>query len=168
MSSRKGTKKKSTERYQNLPSRRKRKQYRLWWLTLGMAIVAVLILAAAKNNFSKYRSGDRAAESSVEKPDFQSLVGDWVRPDGGYVIKIRSIDKNGGLEAGYFNPRAINVSRAVATAKRGKINVFIKLQDRGYPGSTYTLVYHDQNDALVGTYYQAAMGRSFDVAFMRN
>lgn len=103
-----------------------------------------------KKRFFKYRSGDRTVETSIEKPDFQSLVGDWIRPDGGYVIKIRNVDRNGELDAGYFNPQPINVSRAVATAEDGKSNVFVKLQDKGYPGSTYTLVYHEKNDALVG------------------
>lgn len=167
MSSRKGTKKMPTGRYQNLPSRWKRKQYRLWWLTLGVAIVAVLILTAAKGDFFKYLSGDRTAETSVEKPNFQSLVGEWIRPDGGYVIKIRNVDPGGELVAGYFNPRPINVSRALASAKKGKINVFIKLRDKGYPGSTYNLVYHEENEALVGIYYQAVMDQSFNVAFVR-
>src|SRR5262245_38211615 len=40
------------------------------------------------------------------------LVGRWQRPDGGYVIEIRNVATNGKLDAGYFNPRPINVARA--------------------------------------------------------
>jgi len=140
---------------------------RLGWAAAGLAVVAILILISAKGHFLRFRSGDLVASTSAEKPDFQSLLGDWVRPDGGYVIKIRNVDPEGGLDAGYFNPRPIHISRSVASAKKGKINVFIKLQDKGYPGSTYTLVYHEKNEALVGIYYQAALKQSFDVAFVR-
>ncbi|MBW2642538.1 MAG: hypothetical protein JRC89_04000 [Deltaproteobacteria bacterium] len=90
-----------------------------------------------------------------------------MRPDGGYVIKIRHIDKSGRVDAGYFNPRSINVSSAFASTETGRLKLFIKLQDRGYPGSTYTLIYNEENDALIGIYYQAALRQSFEVAFVR-
>src|SRR5689334_1241998 len=37
-------------------------------------------------------------------PEFQKLKGQWRRPDGGYILAIKSIDDNGGIDAGYFNP----------------------------------------------------------------
>jgi hypothetical protein len=40
------------------------------------------------------------------------LRGRWVRPDGGYVIEVRDAQAGGRLDAAYFNPRPINVSRA--------------------------------------------------------
>lgn len=167
MTSRKQRKKRSTGRDRNLQARARTKHYRLWWTAAGLAVLVILILMSVKGHFLKSRSGDLIAATSAEKPDFQSLLGDWVRPDGGYVIKIRSIDPDGELVAGYYNPRPINVSRALASAEKGKINVFIKLRDKGYPGSTYNLVYHEENEALFGIYYQAVMDQSFDVAFVR-
>jgi hypothetical protein len=71
------------------------------------------------------------------------------------------------VDAGYFNPRPITVSRAFASVETGRLNLFIKLQGKGYPGSTYTLIYNEKNDTLVGIYYQAALRQSFDVAFVR-
>jgi hypothetical protein len=45
--------------------------------------------------------------------------------------------------------------------------VMVELQDTGYPGCRYTLMYDRAQDALRGTYYQAAMQETFDVTFER-
>jgi len=110
------------------------------------------------------RRADGAAPASV---DFQVLVGKWVRPDGGYVISVRSVDPKGRVDAGYFNPRPINVSRAEASVEGKAVKLFMELQAAGYPGSTYELIYDPGNDALVGVYFQAAMQQSFEVVFVR-
>ena len=36
-----------------------------------------------------------------------------------------------------------------------------------YPGSTYKLMYDPKQDQLRGTYFQAALGQTFDVYFVR-
>ena len=99
--------------------------------------------------------------------DFQPLVSRWQRTDGGYVIEIRSIEPDGKIKAGYFNPRPINVSRAQAAMYKDHIKVEVELRDVGYPGSTYTLVYALEKDTLFGYYYHAASGQRFDVLFVR-
>lgn len=99
--------------------------------------------------------------------DFQKLKGRWVRPDGGYVIEIGDVDSEGGIEARYFNPMPIRVSRAEATQEGGALKVFIELQAPGYPGSTYTLAYDPLTDRLSGVYHQAAIKQNFDVVFIR-
>jgi len=167
MSSQKRTKKKSKRRIKKPEPSSKRRQLRVWWIAPGLVVIAAVILLFAKQNFFRTDSSDLASATSADKSEFQSLVGDWVRPDGGYVIKIRHVDKSGRVDAGYFNPRPINVSRAFASTETGRLNLFIKLQDKGYPGSTYTLIYNEENDTLVGIYYQAALGQSFDVVFVR-
>jgi hypothetical protein len=110
------------------------------------------------------READRSAPVSV---DFQALVGRWVRPDGGYVISVRSVDPDGRVDAGYFNPRPIHVSRAEASVQGKAVKLFIELQAAGYPGSTYELRYDPGNDALMGVYFQAAMQQRFEVVFVR-
>ncbi len=96
------------------------------------------------------------------------LVGRWQRADGDYVIDVRSVDATTGrLEAGYFNPQPIHVSRAEATEDDGKLKVFLELQDVNYPGCTYRLSYFPQTDQLYGVYFQAAVGESYDVEFTR-
>ena len=101
------------------------------------------------------------------KTGFETLESRWLRPDGGYIIQIRSVDSSGKIDAGYFNPRPIHVSKAQASKEGGKIKVFVELSDVGYPGSTYTLTYDSKQDVLRGVYYQAAMKQSFDVYFTR-
>lgn len=105
--------------------------------------------------------------AAEQKPDFQTLKGKWVRPDGGYVIDIKSVDEGGKIEATYSNPRPINVSKAEASRGGGATRVFIELRDVNYPGSTYTLIYLPERDLLQGTYYQALQQQNFEVFFER-
>lgn len=109
------------------------------------------------------------AETEVlaEQSDFNVIIGEWIRPDGGYVIRVRDIKPDGSVDAGYFNPNKINIAEANVSMWKGLVKLFIKLQDKGYPGSTYTLYYYDEKDALAGFYYQAAMGQTFKVVFLR-
>ncbi len=109
---------------------------------------------------------EQAATAETDGP-FDKLVGNWTRTDGGYVIKIRSVDSDGKLDAGYFNPRPIKVSVAKATEKAAKVEVFVELRDINYPGSNYTLTYDPKRDALVGNYFQAVAGQNFAVEFIR-
>ena len=111
-------------------------------------------------------SAAEIAESN-EKHDFRVLIGKWIRPDGGYVIQVKYVNPDGSVDAGYFNPNEINVAEANVSTWKGVIKLFIKLQDKGYPGSTYTLYYYAEKDALAGFYYQAAIQQTFEVVFLR-
>jgi len=109
----------------------------------------------------------KAVSPAEVRKSLEKLIGRWQRPDGGYVIDIRKVRADGELDAGYFNPRPINVSRAKAATEGGAITVFIELYDENYPGSTYDLIYDPRSDVLLGTYFQAAMRQSFEVVFVR-
>jgi hypothetical protein len=98
---------------------------------------------------------------------FQNLHGQWLRTDGGYVIEIRHVADDGRMDAGYYNPNPINVSRAEAIREQDVVKVFIELRDVNYPGSTYTLRYDGERDVLEGIYHQAALQQSFTVRFIR-
>ena len=100
-------------------------------------------------------------------PEFQTLKGRWLRPDGGYVLEIRKIAADGTMDVAYLNPRPINVSRAKATRDMTTLRVFVELRAPNYPGSTYTLTYDPKRDELYGVYFQAVQGQSFDVVFVR-
>ena len=104
---------------------------------------------------------------SAEKPDFEVIVGEWVRPDGGYVVHVRDVNPDGSVDAGYYNPSEIHIAKARVSLWKGLIKLFIELQDKGYPGSTYTLYYYAEKDVLAGFYYQAAMQQTFKVVFFR-
>ena len=105
--------------------------------------------------------------SSSQAADYQPLIGRWQRTDGGYVIEIKRVASDGTMQAGYFNPRPIHVSRAQASQLKDHIKVEVELRDSGYPGSTYTLLYDPDQDVLIGLYYQAVQKQNFDVVFVR-
>jgi hypothetical protein len=98
---------------------------------------------------------------------FDTLKGRWLRPDGGYVLEIRSIDSKGKIEAAYFNPKSINIAKADASQDGPTLKVFVELRAPNYPGSTYTLSYDPQQDQLKGIYFQAVQQQNFDVNFVR-
>jgi hypothetical protein len=103
----------------------------------------------------------------AEPEDFETLIGRWLRLDGGYILEIRGVDPSGKVDALYLNPRPINVAKAEATRDGSKLNVVVELRAPNYPGSTYTLGYDPDQDQLRGIYFQAALGQSFDVYFVR-
>ncbi len=113
------------------------------------------------------RATNGTATATEVRPDFQKLKGRWVRPDGGYVLEIRNLAGAGPIDAAYFNPNPIKVSRAEVSREGPVMKVFVELRDVNYPGCTYNLKYVPQIDQLVGVYFQAAMQESFDVAFER-
>ncbi len=116
---------------------------------------------------SSVAASQPGANAAAPALNFQLLKGRWLRPDGGYVIEIRDVEAAGKLNAAYFNPQPIKVSRAEASQDGGAIKVLIELRDVGYPGSTYTLTYDPATDQLKGDYFQAALRQTYDVVFVR-
>jgi hypothetical protein len=112
-------------------------------------------------------AGEVEKEASTPKAAFARLVGRWLREDGGYVIEIRGVEPDGKLRAAYFNPRPIHVSQAAAVEEGGSVKVGLELNDVNYPGCLYTLVFNAELDQLQGTYFQAAVGQTYQVAFIR-
>ena len=108
-----------------------------------------------------------APSSAAASPELLKLVGKWERPDGGYILEIKSVEGSGKLDAAYFNPDPIHVERAAAMRDKGTNKVFIELNDVNYPGCTYNLTHDPQSDQLYGQYFQAAMQQTFDVVFAR-
>jgi len=96
-----------------------------------------------------------------------SLSGNWMREDGGYRLAIEGVESDGRLRASYFNPNPIRVSLATATNDAGTVKMRVELNDVGYPGCVYSLIHDRVNDRLVGTYFQAAMGETYEVSFVR-
>jgi hypothetical protein len=174
MSSQKKKKHKSTRKPVQAPPK---KRFPVIWVSLviGVAVgAAILVMVNLRSN-----GQDQASKSDASLPEvqttaaldkdqgFENLIGRWLRPDGGYIIEIRSISADGRMDAAYLNPRPINVARAEASWKKGRQEVFIELQDTGYPGSTYTLDYNPAQDAFTGVYFQATLKQAFEVVFVR-
>ena len=110
---------------------------------------------------------NQPAAAATPNATFEKLKGKWMRPDGGYVIEIKSVDASGKMEAAYFNPQPITVSQAVAAQDGAVTKVFIELQGANYPGSTYTLIFDSGTDQLKGIYFQAKLKQQFEVYFER-
>ncbi|MBW1720076.1 MAG: hypothetical protein JRJ43_11065 [Deltaproteobacteria bacterium] len=123
-----------------------------------LLVPILLILLAIPAN-----AGEALPDPAIQK----KFVGQWVRTDGGYVIHVREIKPDGSVDAGYFNPKPINVSEANVSVWKGFDQLYIKLEDKGYPGSTYKLYYYAEKDQLAGFYYQAAVKETYEVLFIR-
>jgi hypothetical protein len=104
---------------------------------------------------------------SAEQNEFSVIVGEWTRYDGDYTLRVRGVKSDGSADVGYFNPGEIHIEKSSVSEHKGLLKLFVKLQDKGYPGSTYTLYYYAEKDSLAGFYYQAAMGQTFEVIFFR-
>jgi len=167
MSASKRRQKSLKEHGQSRRSAPKRKLFVSLGILAGLAIVFVVVLVVKSGRETERQSAAPAITPRTQEPNTQKLIGNWVRTDGGYIIAVRSVDPAGRVDAAYFNPRPINVSRAEAAVKGKTAKLFIELRDEGYPGSTYTLEYDSTNDALVGVYFQAVLQQSFNVIFVR-
>ena len=107
------------------------------------------------------------ANESVANVDVRLLEGNWVRPDGGYVLELSNMEFDGSLTARYFNPRQIRVSQAFWIITEETIGLFVELRDINYPGSKYSLRYDPSSDRLQGAYFQAMEGQIYAVEFVR-
>jgi hypothetical protein len=144
-------------------------------LRQGMSVLFIMVILTVLVVMGKLVPGveGHAAEAgqpatpTSEQPDPQRLVGRWVRPDGGYILDVREVVKEGRLKAAYFNPRPINLAKSEWREKDGALTVFVELRDVNYPGSTYTLQYDRESDRLKGTYYQAVEKQTFRIEFAR-
>jgi hypothetical protein len=136
----------------------------LLFLVLAIAGVAVMPLPSVQ----VMASGTAGpGMPSTKDGDLQRLEGRWRRSDGGYVLELREIGKDGSASATYFNPRPIKVFRAEVSRTNGRMTVLVELRDVNYPGSTYTLQYDAATDRLQGTYFQAVERQTFTVEFSR-
>ncbi len=132
-------------------------------------IITAAIIASYLIFFNSASNG--MIEESVTIPrsfDKNIIAGSWIRTDAEYQIKISDVSDNGIMNAHYFNPRPINVSKAEWAYKEGFLKIYIELRDENYPGSNYNLTYIPERDMLVGDYFQAVEGLTYYVEFERN
>ena len=108
-----------------------------------------------------------ASAASAQPLDFKVIAGQWARIDGSYTLRVENVMSDGAAEVSYFNPGRIHVAESRVSTQDGRIKLFVKLQDKGYPGCTYTLFYYHEQDVLAGVYYQAAVGQTYEVIFVR-
>jgi uncharacterized protein (DUF2147 family) len=134
-----------------------------WIVSLAILILSFAVAAVFRELPVAAADGLRSGAGIDE----QRLAGRWVRPDGGYILELKEIGKDGSVKAAYFNPRPINVAKAVLGRKEGRLTIFVELRDVNYPGSTYHLQYDAKSDRLKGVYFQAVQGATYYVEFIR-
>src|SRR5947209_15811252 len=132
------------------------------YCVVGLAIAAGAFPAKAQS----LPDTPAASSGPVSQATFAALSGRWVRPDGGYVITIKSVDLDGKLDASYANPSPLPFYGATATIDGGTVKLLFELRAGGYNGSTYSLDYDAAGDRLKGTYYQAVAKQRFEVIFV--
>lgn len=118
------------------------------WVIAGLALAILALVIVFQPSLVAPPAPARPASNSVHSSSATNVepttvqaghpdrpVGNGVRPDGGYVLEIRSATADGKLAARYLNPSPINVARAEWQQKEGKLHVFVELRDVNYPGS---------------------------------
>ncbi len=138
----------------------------------ALLLAATIALTGAACRRDETAKNDTTPAAKSEKPtqllvEFDKLKGRWVRPDGGYVIELKELLPENRISAAYYNPSPINIGESKIYKENGFTKLFIKMQDKNYPGSTYTLIYDTENDKLCGIYYQATHNQQFQVEFTR-
>ncbi len=172
------SKKRKTNRSHKPPARAATRNRLPTGVLVALLLTAVLVglwftrsrpPAATEASSAPGKAGETnlSKPASTGRPEFQKLIGKWVRPDGGYLLDIRGVDHLGVLDAAYFNPDPIHVSKAIALREEGTTRVYVELQDVNYPGCTYTLVHDPAADRLAGDYFQAAVREHYEVEFTR-
>lgn len=133
-------------------------------ITYILAAAFILISAAV---FFLVNNESGTSTSGSKEVDKNLLIGDWVRTDAQYLIRITNLNDDGTMTAQYFNPNPINVGSANWEESYGNLKAIVELRDVNYPGSKYSLSYLPDKDMLAGEYFQAVEGLTFYVEFIR-
>ena len=137
------------------------KKNKIIYISANVLIIIAAVIFFVFNNASENSS------STKKGTDKNTLIGDWVRTDAQYLIRITEVNDDGTMTAQYFNPNPINVGKANWESNYGNLKVIVEMQDVNYPGSTYALNYLPDRDMLAGEYYQAVEGLTFYVEFSK-
>ncbi len=144
----------------------------LWWKkNIFLSVLAIVVICIVGTVWpmvgAVFAEGGNSPKQNQVKTDVELLEGRWVRPDGGYILELWDVKKDGSVSAAYYNPRPIKVFSAKWSRRDGKINLFVELRDVNYPGSKYNLQYDLKSDRLKGTYFQAVEKQTFNIEFVR-
>lgn len=131
-------------------------------------IVFSLFLVFGFNGCKGNENVKKENDKPTVKLDEQLLQGSWMRTDSDYRIEISNVQDNGVMNAQYFNPKPINVSKSEWMNTAGFLKIYLELRDENYSGSNYNLTYLPERDMLVGDYFQAVEGLTFYVEFARS
>ena len=92
--------------------------FRLCRVVVFVLCALLLAVLGAQSSATGEEKGNISTADKT-KPDFGLLKGRWMRNDGGYILSVKDVDPAGKMDAAYYNPRPINVSKAQTIAGRG-------------------------------------------------
>ena len=78
---------------------------------VAFALCALLIAVIGAHAPATGEEKGSVSAVEITKPDFSALKGRWMRTDGGYILSVKDVDPGGKMDAAYYNPRPINVSK---------------------------------------------------------
>jgi hypothetical protein len=133
-------------------------------LLAGLTMAAMMLVCDVQPMIGQVHAANGQGAGPINPVRFE---GNWVRPDGGYLLQVKDVKKDGSLKAAYFNRRPINVGRAELRKQGGELVLVVELRDVNYPGSTYNLRYDRSDDRLKGSYYQAVDKQTYEVEFVK-
>jgi len=104
-------------------------------------------------------------QSAYQQP--QNLwEGSWLRVDGTYQLIVEQ-PTEGVYSATYLNPSPVNVQKVEVQLQDNRELLIVILNDVGYPGAVYDLVFSPTADRLVGTYANPNADQTYQVSFTR-
>ena len=134
-------------------------------------IIFIFLLTGCGNEpTSKSVETPKPDKSKAEVADHlnpKKLVGNWMRSDGNYTIKVSKVKGEGYLSASYYNPSPIHTDKTTYKVENNQLKVHMLLNDTNYPKCTYDLIYNDEKQMLLGQYFQATSGQTYNVMFQK-
>jgi len=131
-------------------------------------ILSILLIHTSQLICDNKNLDSKNIENKFDEKITSKLTGKWMRADGTYLLTIDKIYPNGLIDAHYFNPASIYIKESkIRLIDNNQIEIFIKFQDKRYPGSYYQLVYDQMNNILKGIYYHAILKQSFNIYFIK-
>jgi hypothetical protein len=103
----------------------------------------------------------------LDQQDENLIKGVWGRTDAVGEINISEILDNGLLKTTFYNPKMINIEKAIWTNSSDVLRIYILFREDKYPGSSFSLNYLPEKDLLLGVYFDALTNESYSVAFKR-
>lgn len=135
------------------------------WIFILFFMIAFQVACTEQQ---REKQTEKASDPVVKSGLHAEIVGEWLRPDGNYVLILEKFSPDSTVVARYLNPRPIHISETRWKTQDGYIYFYIKFDDEGYPGSYYSLGYLPEEDKLYGIYYQVMMRQQYEVEFVRN
>jgi hypothetical protein len=139
----------------------------LVFLFIGLSMESYQLNAKSELPNENSASKDLSFMEQPKKKGKNLLKGVWGRADGPGEINISEVLDNGVLKTTFYNPKLINIEKAVWTNSSDVLRIYILLRDDSNPDSSFSLNYLPEKDLLIGVYFDGLTKESYAVTFKR-